>query len=81
MMGRFYRTSNATMLLLLFFLATLANVSAQQAPFFATKKFETATSHRTDLCERHRQIYSNTIKLEDALRRLSLLVVLTKYKS
>jgi hypothetical protein len=69
------------MLLVMLFLATLTNVSAQQAPFFETKKFETASSHRTDLCERHRQIYSNTIKLEDALRGLNLSVVLTDYKN
>ena len=67
------------MMLILLFLATLTIVSAQEAPFFATKKFETTSSHRTDLCERHQQIYSKAIDFEDALRGLNLSVVLTDY--
>jgi hypothetical protein len=72
------------MLLPLLFLAatTLTSnhaVSAQQAPFFATNKFDTSSLHHTDLCERHRKIFSDDIKLEDALRGLNLSVVLTDY--
>jgi hypothetical protein len=68
------------MLLLLLFLAatTLTSknaVSAQQAPFFATKKFDTSASHLTDFCERHREIFSDDIKLQDSLRGLNLSVV------
>jgi hypothetical protein len=77
MMGPIYRTT--AMLLLLLFLGILTNVSAQQAPFFATKKFENTSLHRTDLCERHQQLYSKNIKLQDALRGLNLSVVLTEY--
>jgi hypothetical protein len=78
MMGRLYITT--AMLVFLLFLTTPTNVvSAQQAPFFATKKFETDDLHRTELCERHREVYSDKIRLEDALRGLHLSVVLTDY--
>jgi hypothetical protein len=87
-MGRLYRrTTRATamLLLLLLFLAatTLTSnhaVSAQQEPFFTTKKFDKSASHRTDFCERHQQILSGDIKLEDALRGLNVSVVMTNFK-
>jgi hypothetical protein len=82
-MGRFYRRRASNMLLSLFLAATTLTsnhaVSAQQAPFFATKKFDTSALHHTDLCERHRKIFSDDIKLEDSLRGLNLSVVLTDY--
>lgn len=77
MKGRLYIT-NDIILLLLLFVGTLVNISAQQAPFFATKKFET-TSHRTNLCDRHQQIYNKTRHFEDGLRGLNLSIVLTDY--
>ena len=76
-MGRLDRA--AVMMLILLFLATLTIVSAQEAPSFATEKFNETALHRADLCERHRQLYSGNMTLQDALNGLNLSVVLTDY--
>ena len=60
-------------------LLLFSGCSAQEAPFFPTEKFEEGVMHRTNMCERHRQLYLDEISLPDALRGLNLSVVLTDY--
>jgi hypothetical protein len=61
------------------FAASLA--AAQQSPSIFVEKFNTAKSYRTDVCDRQRLLWNNSIQLPDALRGLDLTVVITNYQN
>ena len=50
-----------------------------EKPFYDTPKFSRTADHRTNVCERHEQLVRDEIDLPDALRGLSLSVILTDY--
>lgn len=54
---------------------------AQQAPFYTTQKFDSSQNHRTDLCDRQALLFNGNLSLSQALKGLSLSVVLTNYTS
>lgn len=59
-------------------------VEGQQAPAFATKKFDVfpaGAGHRRNMCDRQSAIYRDEISLDQALAGLELSVVLTNYSS
>jgi len=58
-----------------------STTQAQEAPFAVVEKFDTSVSYRTDLCDRQRLLWNNSIALPDALRGLNLTVSLTNYQT
>jgi hypothetical protein len=53
---------------------------AQQSPSIFVDKFDVTTNHRTNVCERQRQVWNGTLAFPDALSGLNLSIVLTDYQ-
>lgn len=65
--------------LLSLFLLLIGPIEAQERPFVQAPKF-VPVNKRTNVCDRQKQLYDNTIELRDALRGLNLTVAMTNYK-
>ena len=56
-------------------------VQAQERPTLFANKFDYSQSFRTNVCERQRLLWNNSIELPSALNGLNLTVVITNYEA
>lgn len=64
---------------LLLLLLWVSVTSGQETPFVSVNKFDRSTSYRTNVCDRQRLLWNNSLELPDALQGLDLTVAITDY--
>jgi hypothetical protein len=62
--------------LLLLFCVTLG----QERPFLYAQKFDYSQNYRTNVCERQRLLWNNSLELPNALQGLNLTIAITNYQ-